>query len=381
MASTLKKLELRNIVLDPVLRSSSGAVLLDEPGLQVLRKELLPLADVVTPNLDEAAVLAGIEAAPAQGPWEEVLPWLRTAAAKLHSLGSRAIVITGGHLPEANDYLSYVEDGAVREEIFPGTHIESGSTHGTGCAFAMSIACQLALGQQLPQAVRGGQGVRGEERSRRLTRWARGLGRSTTWYRLDGGSGNGQERQAKLAQSHAAIRSFFLDGPAGRLEALLNVGSPTATHAGLVCHPHPMFGGTMHNKVVFHAMKALHSFGFPVLRFNFRGTGLSAGQHDDGRGEVADVQAALAWLKREFGLPVVFAGFSFGAATGLRACCPDPDVRALISLGTPVAAEGRVYSFSFLRAMLKAQALRQRRPRPVRPARGAGTDRRAGCRS
>ena len=73
----------------------------------------------------------------------------------------------------------------------------------------------------------------------------------------------------------------------------------------------------MHNKVVFHAMKALHSFGFPVLRFNFRGTGLSAGQHDEGRGEVADVQAALAWLKQEFSLPIIFAGFSFGAATGL----------------------------------------------------------------
>ncbi len=156
-----------------------------------------------------------------------------------------------------------------------------------------------------------------------------------------------------MAIAHAAIRSLFLDGPAGRLEALLNVGSPAATHAGLVCHPHPMFGGTMHNKVVFHAMKALHSFGFPVLRFNFRGTGLSVGRHDDGRGEVGDVQAALAWLKSEFGLPIVFAGFSFGAATGLRACCPDPDVGALISLGTPVAADGRIYSFSFLRECAK----------------------------
>lgn len=156
-----------------------------------------------------------------------------------------------------------------------------------------------------------------------------------------------------MVPTHAAIRSLFLDGPAGRLEALLNVGSPSASHAGLVCHPHPMFGGTMHNKVVFHAMKALHSFGLPVLRFNLRGTGLSGGRHDEGRGEVADVQAALAWLKREFGLPVVFAGFSFGAATGLRACCPDPDVRALISLGTPAAAEGRIYSFSFLRECAK----------------------------
>jgi alpha/beta superfamily hydrolase len=156
-----------------------------------------------------------------------------------------------------------------------------------------------------------------------------------------------------LAIAHSAIRSFFLGGPAGRLEAVLNVGSPAATHAGLACHPHPMFGGTMHNKVVFHAMKALHSFGFPVLRFNFRGTGLSAGQHDDGRGEVADVQTALAWLKSEFRLPIIFAGFSFGAATGLRACCPDPDVRALISLGTPVAADGRIYTFSFLRECAK----------------------------
>ncbi len=152
--------------------------------------------------------------------------------------------------------------------------------------------------------------------------------------------------------SHAAIRSLFLDGPAGRLEALLNEGTPDATHAGLVCHPHPLFGGTMHNKVVFYAMKALHSFGFPVLRFNFRGTGLSGGQHD-GREEIADVGAALKWLKQEFSLPIIFAGFSFGTAMGLRACCPDPDVRALISLGTPVEAEGRAYTYNFLRDCVK----------------------------
>lgn len=156
-----------------------------------------------------------------------------------------------------------------------------------------------------------------------------------------------------MPPSHSAIKSFFLEGPAGRLEALLNIGSPTATHAALVCHPHPLGGGTMHNKVVFHAMKALHSFGFPVLRFNFRGTGLSAGRHDEGRGEVADVQAALAWLKHEFSLPIIFAGFSFGAATGLRAACPDPDVSALISLGTPVEADGRLFSFRFLRECAK----------------------------
>jgi alpha/beta superfamily hydrolase len=151
-----------------------------------------------------------------------------------------------------------------------------------------------------------------------------------------------------LSTQQTAIRSFFLDGPAGRLEALLNAGRADATHAAVVCHPHPLGGGTMHNKVVFHAMKALNSFGFPVLRFNFRGTGLSAGQHDEGRGEIEDVQTALAWLKDEFGLPIFFAGFSFGSATGLRAACPDPEVKALISIGTPVEAEGRLYSYSFL---------------------------------
>ena len=155
-----------------------------------------------------------------------------------------------------------------------------------------------------------------------------------------------------MPASHAAIRSLFLDGPAGRLEALLNVGEAHATHAGLVCHPHPLFGGTMHNKVVFHAMKALHSFGFPVLRFNFRGTGLSSGEHH-GKEEVSDVEAALDWLKQEFSLPIIFVGFSFGAAMGLKACCPDPEVRALISLGTPVEAEGRAYSYRFLRECSK----------------------------
>src|SRR6202451_1125124 len=113
-----------------------------------------------------------------------------------------------------------------------------------------------------------------------------------------------------------AIRSFFLEGPAGRLEALLNQGVEGATHAALVCHPHPRYGGAFHNKVVFHAMKALNSFGFHVLRFNFRGVGMSQGTHDNGVGEVEDVRAALDWLEAEFHLPMIFAGFSFGAAIG-----------------------------------------------------------------
>jgi alpha/beta superfamily hydrolase len=158
-----------------------------------------------------------------------------------------------------------------------------------------------------------------------------------------------------LPAIHAAIQSLFIEGPAGRLEALLNAGASDATHSALVCHPHPLYGGTMHNKVVFHAMKALHAFGFPVLRFNFRGTGLSAGTHDEGRGEQDDVRTALTWLKSSFGLPVIFAGFSFGAAVGMRVACEDTGVRAIISLGTPVAAEGRAYAFDFLRDCRKAK--------------------------
>lgn len=103
-------------------------------------------------------------------------------------------------------------------------------------------------------------------------------------------------------------------------------------------------------------MKALNSFGFPVLRFNFRGTGLSQGEHDHGVGEIEDVRAALDWLDAEFDLPLLFSGFSFGAAVGLRAAYADARVAGLIAVGTPVvpvaagAEEPRVYTFDFLSA-------------------------------
>ncbi len=156
------------------------------------------------------------------------------------------------------------------------------------------------------------------------------------------------------APSSSTIRSFFLDGPAGRLEALLNAGAANATHAAVVCHPHPSFGGTLHNKVVFHTMKAINSFGFPVLRFNFRSAGLSQGEHDHGQGEADDVRAALDWLDKEFRLPMIFAGFSFGAAVGLQASCPDTRVKAMIAVGTPVAAiDDRSYDFKFLQSCTK----------------------------
>jgi alpha/beta superfamily hydrolase len=139
-----------------------------------------------------------------------------------------------------------------------------------------------------------------------------------------------------------------LRGPAGRLEAILNTGHEDALYAVVVAHPHPLGGGTMHNKVVYHAAKAFSSFGLPVLRFNFRGTGLSEGVHDDGRGEVDDVRTALDWVNENLRLPILFAGFSFGANVGLRACCGDARVQGLVGLGLPVQAEGRHYTYGFL---------------------------------
>ncbi len=153
---------------------------------------------------------------------------------------------------------------------------------------------------------------------------------------------------------NSAIRSLFLEGPAGRLEALLNAGDEHATHAALVCHPHPVYGGTLHNKVVFHTMKALNGFGFPVLRFNFRSAGLSQGDHDHGEGEREDVMTALNWLDQEFHLPLIFAGFSFGAAVGLPVACGDDRVKAMIGLGLPVAPiDDRAYNFDFLETCTK----------------------------
>jgi len=158
-------------------------------------------------------------------------------------------------------------------------------------------------------------------------------------------------------------RTFFLNGPAGRLEAILwtppavpeSAAQQMPRFAAVVCHPHPLFGGTMHNKVVYQTAKSLAGLGLPVLRFNFRGTSLSEGAHDRGRGEVEDVNAALDFLagefpgalespsSRKFSNSVQFpdgglllAGFSFGSWVGLRAGCADARVAQLIGLGIPV---------------------------------------------
>jgi len=141
-------------------------------------------------------------------------------------------------------------------------------------------------------------------------------------------------------------RNIFLEGPAGRLEAILWKPVAQPRLAALVCHPHPLFGGTMHNKVVYQAAKSLDALGLPVLRFNFRGAGLSGGTHDRGRGEQADVSTALDFLAAEFpGIPLLVAGFSFGCWVGLRVGCADERVTELIGLGAPVNSS----DFSYLR--------------------------------
>ena len=136
-------------------------------------------------------------------------------------------------------------------------------------------------------------------------------------------------------------KSLFLDGAAGRLEAILwtptRAGVPPL--AALVCHPHPLFGGTMHNKVVYNAAKTMDALGIPTLRFNFRGAGLSAGEHDNGRGEQGDVRTALDFLAAQFpGIPLLLAGFSFGSVVGLRVGCRDARVVELFGIGLPVSS-------------------------------------------
>jgi|SRR4030095_3979925 alpha/beta superfamily hydrolase len=140
-----------------------------------------------------------------------------------------------------------------------------------------------------------------------------------------------------MSSTHEST-NFFLQGSAGKIEAVL--WTPTAAApimAAVVCHPHPLFGGTMHNKVVFQAAKALDALGIAVLRFNFRGAGLSDGSHDKGRGELDDVRTAVEFLGDEFsGARLLLAGFSFGCWVGLRVGCEDQRVERLIGVGAPV---------------------------------------------
>lgn len=130
--------------------------------------------------------------------------------------------------------------------------------------------------------------------------------------------------------------SAFIPGPVGRIESLVKLPEDESEprFAAVVCHPHPLFGGSMHTRVIYRTATALARAGGAALRFNFRGVGLSSGSHDDGRGETDDLDAVLTWLRTAFpDLPLLLAGFSFGAWVGLRLGAADGRIEALIGIG------------------------------------------------
>jgi len=145
VADFLEESELINIVLDPVMKSSSGTDLINDGGSSVLIERLLALATVITPNIVEAASLTGLPVTN--------LDQMRVAATKLHAMGAANVVVTGGHLEKAIDLLSFASVRGVEQEVFKSDRLRSNSTHGTGCAFATAMACHLARGRGLPEAV------------------------------------------------------------------------------------------------------------------------------------------------------------------------------------------------------------------------------------
>jgi hydroxymethylpyrimidine/phosphomethylpyrimidine kinase len=158
VADFLIQTRLPHVVLDPILKSSSGADLLDAAGTRLLLERLLPLAELVTPNLDEASALTGMAVTN--------LDQMRKAAARLHTLGAANLVVTGGDLDrnekdksekdksqKATDLLSFTTGRGVEQEVFKANRQRSNSTHGTGCAFSTALACHLAHGRGLPEAV------------------------------------------------------------------------------------------------------------------------------------------------------------------------------------------------------------------------------------
>jgi len=145
VAEFLARAKAPNIVLDPILRSSSGADLIDPAGRKVIVEQLLPLAAVVTPNAQEAAALTQLPV--------KNLDDMRGAAIKLHDMGAQSVVVTGGDMEKAVDVLSFQTKRGVEQEVFKSERQRSNSTHGTGCAFATAMACHLALDRGLPEAV------------------------------------------------------------------------------------------------------------------------------------------------------------------------------------------------------------------------------------
>jgi len=132
------------------------------------------------------------------------------------------------------------------------------------------------------------------------------------------------------------VRRLWIPGPGGKIEAALRIAE-TPRGCAVIAHPHPLHGGTLHNPVVFHADRELHRDGWTTLRFNFRGVGESEGTHDDGVGEVEDLDAAVHWLRGiAAGLPQIVVGYSFGSWCAIKQALRDPAVLGLVAIGLPL---------------------------------------------
>jgi len=170
-----------------------------------------------------------------------------------------------------------------------------------------------------------------------------------------------QARKWQFRRSRCIIGQILhinIPTPTGHLEGILKPEEDNIApqYAALVCHPHPLGGGTMHNKVVFKVAQTLQLLGMPALRFNFRGVGHSTGTYDEGRGEMDDTRYALEFLSRRYpGLPVIIAGFSFGAWVGLRVAAADDRVQAMIGLGVPA----RMFDGNYLKDSHKPKLIIQ----------------------
>jgi alpha/beta superfamily hydrolase len=166
-------------------------------------------------------------------------------------------------------------------------------------------------------------------------------------FRLESKREQEDTMRGEILQSSGAVaecatsklQAVHFRGPAGRLEGLWKEAAGERRGSAVFAHPHPLHGGTLHNKVVFRAARALTNAGFATLRFNFRGVGLSEGEHNGGQGEIEDFRAAMDLAERRAGLPIIAGGFSFGAATALRAVGRDPRVSAFLGIGLPLATE------------------------------------------
>lgn len=141
----LSRHKLPHVVLDPVLKSTSGAALVDGSGAKLIADKLLSLSEVITPNVDEASALTSL---PVTNPDQ-----MKNSAIKLHEMGAANVVVTGGHLEKAIDLLSFASRGGFEQQLFKAERQRSSSTHGTGCAFSTAIACHLAWGRGVPEAV------------------------------------------------------------------------------------------------------------------------------------------------------------------------------------------------------------------------------------